>query len=535
MLETANSQGFPLLSLTVFLPLLGAALLAILPRRQALMDYAVGIMVAGFTFALATGLFMGYDADWSVNAPRAAFQFADPPSPAHWLPGGITYQLGVDGVSVVLVWLTALLGLLALVASVGSVRTRVREYVAMMLLLETGILGVFTALDLFLFYVFWEAALIPMILLIGIWGGRERIYASFKFLLYTMAGSALMLVAIIGLAQWAGNGSFHLFDIMAGMSRPALDQRFGLLGLVEIDLRVALFAAFALAFAVKVPLFPFHTWLPDAHVQAPTAGSVILAGVLLKMGTYGFLRFALPVFPDVAKAAVPWFMILALVGIVYGSWVAFAQEDVKSLVAYSSVSHMGIIMLGLFALNAVGLAGGVLQMVNHGLTTGALFLLVGMLYDRAHTREIAKFGGLWSAMPRYSVLFLLVMMASVGLPGTNGFVGEWLSLLGAFQVHPLWGILGAIGVVLGAVYMLTMFQRVFFGEQSKLSASMPDLTMREIAVMVPLIVLILWIGLYPATFLDPIEATTSAWAQAIALAGEGMAAGVPVEVAPGGP
>jgi len=533
MLETANSQGFPLLSLTVFLPLAGAALLALLPRRQALMDYAVGIVTAAATLALATGMFLGYDSDWTVNAPRAAYQFADPPTPAQWLPGGITFQLGVDGVSVVLLWLTALLTLLALVASVGSVRERVREYVAMMLLLETGILGVFTALDLFLFYVFWEAALIPMILLIGIWGGRERIYASFKFLLYTMAGSALMLVAIIGLAQWAGNGSFHLFDIMAGMSRPALDMEFGIPGTdMMIGLRAALFIAFALAFAVKVPLFPFHTWLPDAHVQAPTAGSVILAGVLLKMGTYGFFRFALPIFPDVARAAVPWFMILAIVGIIYGAWVAFAQEDIKSLVAYSSVSHMGIILLGLFALNAVGMAGGVLQMVNHGITTGALFLLVGMLYDRAHTRDIAQFGGLWAAMPRYSAIFLLVMMASVGLPGTNGFVGEWLSLLGAFQARPVWGILGAVGVVLGAVYMLTMFQRVFFGEQSKLSASMPDLTMREIAVMVPLIVLILWIGIYPATFLDPIEATTTAWAQAIALAGDGMAAGVPVVPGP---
>ncbi len=516
MLETANAQGFPLLSLTVFLPLAGAVLIALMPKRHPLLDFAIAIMTAGAAFALSTGMLAGYDSDWMVNSPRAAFQFADPATPARWLPGGITFQIGVDGISIVLVWLTTLLSLLALLFSATAVRVRVREYIALMLILETGILGVFCALDLFLFYVFWEAALIPMILLIGIWGGSRRIYASYKFLLYTMAGSALMLVAIIGLAQWAGNGSFHYFDVIGGMVRPALDQRFGIPGTTfAMDLRVALFAAFALAFAVKVPLFPFHTWLPDAHVEAPTAGSVILAGVLLKMGTYGFVRFALPLFPEVAHAAAPWFLTLAVIGIWYGAWVAFAQEDMKSLVAYSSVSHMGIIMLGIFALNAIGMAGGVLQMVNHGLTTGALFLLVGMLYERAHTREIAAFGGLWSAMPRFSVLFLIILFASVGLPGTNGFVGEWLSLLGAYQAHPVWGILGAFGVILGALYMLSMFQRVFFGPQSELSASMTDLTAREIAVLLPLVVLVLWIGIYPATFLDPIEATSTVWAAAL--------------------
>jgi NADH-quinone oxidoreductase subunit M len=286
-----------------------------------------------------------------------------------------------------------------------------------------------------------------------------------------------------------------------------------------------LFAAFALAFAVKVPLWPLHTWLPDAHVEAPTAGSVVLAGVLLKMGTFGFVRYGPPLFPEAAAAAAPVLAGLAIVGILYGAFVAFAQPDIKSLVAYSSVSHMGTVMLGIAAWNAVGLAGGTLQMVNHGLTTGALFLLVGMLYDRAHTREIAAFGGLWRAMPRFSALFLLVALASVGLPGTNGFVGEWLSLLGAFQARPLWGVLGVLGVLLGAVYTLTVVQRVFFGPPSALAASLPDLTAREVVALLPLVALILWIGLYPATFLTPIEAAGAGWLDYVGSLGGGALAG----------
>jgi NADH-quinone oxidoreductase subunit M len=501
---TSNTLGFPVLSLLVFLPLVGAVLVAVLPRRHHALCQVVGLFVAGTTVALSLVLLAGYDAAWLGVAGKTAFQFADPPdAPRSLLPGGITYQVAVDGISVVLVFLTALLTWVALLFSWSIVRHRVREYVALILVLETGLLGVFAALDLFLFFVFWELVLVPMILLIGVWGGGARVYASVKFAIYTLAGSALMLVALIALVQVSGSGSFHYFALLGAA---ALSERTQWL----------LFAAFALAFAVKVPLFPLHTWLPDAHVEAPAAVSVLLAGVLLKMGSYGFVRFAMPLFPHAAVAATPWIFALALIGIWYGAWVAFAQTDIKSLVAYSSVSHLGLVMVGLFALNVEGMSGGVLQMVNHGLSTGALFLLVGMLYERAHTREIAAFGGLWASMPRFSALFLLVALSSIGLPGTNGFVGEWLSLLGAFQANMLVGVLAAFGVVLAAAYMLWLFQRVFLGPTSPTAAGLPDLTARELVVLLPLVVLILWIGIYPATFLDPIQGTSQAWVSLLA-------------------
>jgi len=515
MLETSNALGFPILSVTLFVPLVAAIVIGLLPKAHDQLCLATGAFASGLALALAVVMLANYDASWAGLSTEAAFQFADPATtPAPWLPGGIAYHVGVDGMAVVLVFLTALLTFLALLYSFGSVRHRLREYTMALLVLETGVMGVFAALDLFLFYVFWEAALIPMMLLIGIWGGKGRIYATFKFVLYTMAGSALMLVAIVVLAQTAGDGSFHFFDIARGLAGPGLSSGW----------RLALFAAFAIAFAVKVPMFPLHTWLPDAHVEAPTAGSVVLAGVLLKMGTFGFVRYGLPLFPDAVRTAAPLLIGLALVGVWYGAWVAFAQPDIKSLVAYSSVSHMGLVMVGILALNGIGLAGGTLQMVNHGLTTGALFLLVGMLYDRAHTREIAAFGGLWRAMPRFSVLFLVVTLASIGLPGTNGFVGEWLALLGAFQARPLWGVLGVFGVLLGAIYMLTAVQRVFFGTQSALSAALPDLTPREVVVLLPLIVLILWIGVFPEPFLAPIESTSAAWIDYVNAAADGLAA-----------
>lgn len=498
--ETSNALAFPVLSLTVFLPLVGALLLAVLPRRHDSLYHAVGLLVSGTTLILSGALFRQFDRGWSNPlSPSAAFQFADPPlAPAAWLPGGITYQVAVDGISITLVFLTALLTFVALLFSWAHVRDRVRMYVAAILVLETGMLGVFTALDLFLFYVFWEAALLPMALLIGLWGGRERLYATFKFLLYTMAGSALMLVAVVAVVVTTGSPTFHLLGLLRQ-------------GNIPPDLQMLLFAAFALAFAVKVPLFPFHTWLPDAHVEAPTAGSVLLAGVLLKLGTYGFIRFAMPLFPVAASAAAPIFIALAVIGVWYGAWVAYAQTDIKSLVAYSSVSHMGIVVLGLFALNAQGFAGGTLQMINHGLSTGALFLLVGMLYERAHSRRIADFGGLWATMPRYSVLFLIVMFSSIGLPGTNGFVGEWLSLLGAFRANMAAGILATFGVVLGAAYMLWLYQRVFFGPPTGKSAEMRDLSGLEILALAPLVILIFWIGLYPDTFLQPIDQAGQAW------------------------
>lgn len=506
LFQTTNALGFPLLSLAIFLPLLGAAVIAILPAKRDALYLAAGLFVSGIVLAIATILLVLYDPNWGTplaSLPRqAVFQFADPATaPASWLPGGIGYQVAVDGIAVVLVFLTALLTFLALLFSLGFVRDRVRGYVIAVLVLETGVLGVFCAMDLFLFYVFWEAALIPMYFLVGIWGGAGRIYATFKFVVYTMAGSALMLVAIIAVALLSGTSSFHLFDLLYGLPRAGLSP----------SLQMLLFFAFALAFAVKIPLFPLHTWLPDAHVQAPTAGSVLLAGVLLKLGSFGFVRLAIPLFPAAAERAMPWLMALAIVGIWYGAWVAFAQKDVKSLVAYSSVSHMGMVMIGIFALNNIGLSGGVLQMVNHGIITGALFLLVGMLYERAHTREIASFGGLWKSMPRYSVIFLVVMFASIGLPGTAGFVGEWLSLLGAFLALPIYAVLAVFGVLLGAIYMLSMYLKVFFGESSSLSESMTDITTREVLILAPLVILIFWIGIYPAPFLTPIEASGAAW------------------------
>jgi len=498
MLGTSNAFGFPVLSLAVFLPLAGALLIAALPRASRPLYHAVAVLTSGAVLVLAGAMLAGYESHWLATG-SAAFQFADPPhGAASLLPGGVTYQVAVDGIGVVLVFLTALLTFLALVSGWTSVRTRVREYVILVLALETGLLGVFCALDLFLFFVFWEAVLIPMVLLIAVWGGAGRVYASVKFLLYTMAGSALMLVAVLVLRHEAGTETFGLLELLAAAP-------------LAPGMQMALFAAFALAFAVKVPLVPLHTWLPDAHVEAPTAGSVLLAGVLLKMGVFGFVRLAMPLFPSAAMEAAPWIAVLAVVGIWYGAWVAFAQSDVKSLVAYSSVSHMGIVILGLFALNAQGFSGGVLQMVNHGLSTGALFLLVGMLYDRARTRQVSDFGGLWASMPRFSALFLVVMLSSIGLPGTNGFVGELLSLLGAFRANMALGAAGAFGVVLGAVYMLWLYQRVFFGPTSDTSRSLPDLTPREVVVLLPIVALIFWIGLVPATFLTPIERSSQFW------------------------
>jgi NADH-quinone oxidoreductase subunit M len=370
-----------------------------------------------------------------------------------------------------------------------------------MLFLETGMIGVFAAVDLFLFYVFWEATLIPMYFLIGVWGGPRRIYAAVKFMLFTMAGSLLMLVAILALyflhRQATGEATFNLFQLMQ-FALPLSAQRW-------------LFLAFFLAFAIKVPLFPFHTWLPDAHVEAPTPGSVLLAGVLLKMGTYGFVRFCLPLFPAASLEATPIIALLAVVGIIYGALMALVQTDIKKLVAYSSVSHLGFVMLGIFAFNSPGLDGAVLQMVNHGLSTGALFLLVGMLYDRRHTRLIADFGGLAKVMPMFAAFFLVVSLSSIGLPGLNGFVGEFLVLLGAIQTMPAFAIIGALGVILAAVYMLWMYQRVMFGEVThEANKHLRDLTLREVMVLVPVVLLIVWIGMYPQPFLKRMEASTKA-------------------------
>jgi NADH-quinone oxidoreductase subunit M len=407
-----------------------------------------------------------------------------------WIPGaGIGYHLGVDGISLLLVLLTTLLTPLCVLSAWSQITTRVKEFLVALCLLETGMVGVFVALDLFLFFVFWEAMLIPMYLIVGVWGGPRRVYAAVKFILYTMAGSTLMLLAILAL-YFLQDASTRSFDYAAILSL-SIDPR----------LQFWLFLAFALAFAVKVPMFPFHTWLPDAHVEAPTAGSVILAGVLLKMGTYGFARFGLPLFPEAAVSLAPVIAGLAIVGILYGAWVSTVQPDLKKLVAYSSVSHLGFVMLGLFTFTAQGLVGGVLQMVNHGLSTGALFLLVGMIYERRHSRLIADFGGLWAVMPVFSVLFLVVTLSSIGLPGLNGFVGEILILVGAFQWSRPAAVLGTLGIIFAAVYMLWMYQRVAFGEvRHPENRRLPDLNGRELWTLVPLLILIVWIGVYPKPF-----------------------------------
>ncbi len=485
------------ISLLLLLPLMGALVLLLVPRqqRQTLLTLALLASIAAFVWSLR--LFQAFD----PGAGEMQFVERIP-----WMPAfGIGYIVGIDGISLFLVLLTTFLMPLAIVAS-WTVQDRIKEYLFFMLVLETGMLGAFVALDLFLFYVFWEVMLVPMYFLIGVWGGTRRIYAALKFVVYTMAGSLPMLVAIIYLAsRYAHVNQVMTFDLL---------QLYNLR--LPVNEQIWLFLAFGLSFAIKVPLFPFHTWLPDAHVEAPTAGSVILAGVLLKMGTYGFLRFAMPLFPDAALILTPMIIALAVIGIIYGAGVAMMQPDLKKLVAYSSVSHLGFVMLGLFALNIQGIQGGIYQMVSHGLSTGALFLLVGMLYDRRHTRMIADFGGLWHQLPVFSVLFLIVTFASIGLPGLNGFIGEFLILLGAFSVKPGWTAAAASGVILGAIYMLWMFRRVFFGpmthpENQKLS----DLNRRELLILAPVIALIIIMGIYPQPFLSRMKPSVDVTLQRI--------------------
>jgi NADH-quinone oxidoreductase subunit M len=482
------------LTAVTFLPTLGAIVLALLPRRLAQVHRTIGLVITLVTFVLSVPLWFGFDGD------SADMQFEEF---YRWLPTlGVSYHVGIDGISLLLVLLTTFLMPITLASAWHAIEDRTKEFVITMLLLETGMLGVFVSLDLFLFFVFWEAMLIPMYLVIGVWGGTNRIYAAVKFVLYTMAGSGLMLVAILALYYQhgvaTGTYTFDLPTLVRWVMPPGTAQSL-------------MFLAFALAFAIKVPLFPFHTWLPDAHVEAPTAGSVILAGVLLKMGTYGFLRFCLPLFPDAAVEFAPLVFALAVIGIIYGAWVSTVQPDLKKLVAYSSVAHLGFVMLGIFTLNQQGLVGGVIQMINHGLSTGALFLMVGMIYERRHTRLIAQFGGLWKVIPAFSALFLVVTLSSVGLPGLNGFVGEFLVLLGAFQVSFLLVAVAATGIIFAAVYLLWMYQRVIFGEVThEENNRLTDLTPREWAVLVPVLVFIVWIGVQPGVFTGKTEATIAA-------------------------
>jgi NADH-quinone oxidoreductase subunit M len=477
-----------LLSLTVLSPLLGATLVALLPREPVL-----GVRRTALVFALVP-LLCSLLVLRAFQPGTGDFQLVER---AAWIaPLGVSYHLGVDGVSLFLVLLTTVLTPIVVLAGFGDVRRHVKEYYVLFLVLETGMLGALLALDLFLFYVFWEVMLVPMYLLIGIWGGERRIYATIKFVLFTMAGSLLMLVAIVYLGWMVkrATGSWGFgYDAVLALAVSPREQ-------------LVLFAAFALAFAIKVPIFPLHTWLPDAHTEAPTGGSVILAGVLLKMGTYGFLRFAFPFFPDAVVATAPLFVALAVVGIVYGALVAVRQADMKKLVAYSSVSHLGFVVLGLFAFDTTAGSGAVYQMLNHGVSTGGLFLLVGMLYERRHTRALAEFGGLWAAVPRYAAALLVVLLASAGLPGLNGFVGEFLILAGTFERWPRAAAVATSGIVLGALYLLVMYQRVAFGPLDREeNRTLADLDRRELAVIVPVIALCFAMGLHPMPLLSRIR------------------------------
>ena len=485
-----------LLSLIAFVPLMGAVIVMLFFKKEktnAIKGFATAVAVVDFLLSIPL---------WThFDSSEAGFQFVQKMS---WIPSiGVSYFVGVDGISVLLVLLTTITMIVAIASSYTAIVEREKEYYVCLLLMATGMLGTFMAIDIFLFYVFFEITLVPMYFLIGIWGGTRKLYAAIKFFLYTLFGSVLMLLGILALY-------FANLKYGTGTLTFDLTQLYSVGPNIPIGLQSWIFLAFFIGFAIKVPMFPFHTWLPDAHVEAPTAGSVILAGILLKMGTYGFVRFVLPVLPQASQLFVPFMVLLSIIGIIYGALVAMAQTDVKKLVAYSSVSHLGFVMLGVFALNEQGVLGGQLQMINHGISTGALFLLVGMVYERRHTREISEFGGLSKQVPIYSTIFAITMLSSIGLPGLNGFVGEFLILLGAFKASYIYAAFAVIGIVLGAAYMLWLFQRMFFGtldnpENQKLT----DCNPREIAYMLPMIVLMFWIGLYPRPFLARMEASVT--------------------------
>ena len=479
-----------ILTIVMFFPLAGATVLLLLPKgRNELIRLLANVF--GFVgFLISLPLVMWFDAD------QADFQFVEK---ADWIPSiGASYSLGIDGISLLLIILTTALGFLSILCSWSAIEERVKEYYVFLLILQTGMLGVFMAMDFFMFYVLWEVMLVPMYFLIGIWGGPRKLYAAIKFFLYTLVGSVLMLLGILFLYFYQhGQTGVYTFDIptLSALTMP-------------LSAQLWVFMAFFVGFAIKVPMFPFHTWLPDAHVEAPTAGSVILAGVLLKMGTYGFLRFSLPMLPDAAKdpRIVTLMVTLSLIAIIYGALVSLMQKDWKKLVAYSSVSHMGFITLGIFVLNPNGIAGSILQQINHGISTGALFLLVGIVYERRHTREIAEFGGLSTIMPVYATLFLIIAMSSLGLPTLNGFIGEFVILQGTFEVNKVWAAIAVTGIVLGAAYLLWLYQRTMFGTlDNPKNKALTDVNFREFMTLLPLVFVAFWIGLYPKPFFRILE------------------------------
>ncbi len=475
-----NKLGYPILSTLIFLPIAGAGLLLLIPRAKENIAKWLGLFVSIATFALSIPLFTNFDKSTHL------MQFGER---HEWIPTwNITYYLGLDGISVLFVLLSTLITILCVLISWNAIKTKAKEFYISILIMEGAMIGVFCSLDFMLFYLCWEAMLIPMYLLIGVWGGPNRVYAAIKFFLYTLVGSVLMLVGIIVLYFYAG----RTFDILELMTKT-----------YPYQMQFWLFWAFFAAFAVKVPMFPVHTWLPDAHTEAPTAGSVILAAVLIKMGAYGFLRFSLPLFPEASKAMTPAMLTLSVIAIIYGAVICLGQTDLKRLIAYSSVSHMGFVTLGIFALNAQGVEGGILQMLNHGVVTGALFLSVGVIYERTHSRQIADYGGVAHVMPVYAAAFMIFTLASIGLPGTNGFVGEFLIILGGFAANQWAGVLAATGIIIGAGYMLWLYQRVFFMEKGpKVNGhGLEDMDTREIITLLPMVILIFWIGCYPTPFL----------------------------------
>jgi NADH-quinone oxidoreductase subunit M len=487
-----NVANFPLLSLILFLPLLGAALLLCVPKENGNAIRWIANLFSFVGFLVSLPLWFWY------NSQDAQFQFVER---LPWIPSvGAEYFVGVDGFSALMVLLATLFGFIAILSSWTAITERVKEYYIFLLILQTGMIGAFVSLDFLLFFLFWEVMLVPMYFLIGIWGSDRRLYSAIKFFLYTLVGSVIMLLGILALYFYnhSVTGAYS-FDI----------TQFQQLS-IPYNLQWWVFLAFFLGFAVKVPMFPFHTWLPDAHTDAPTAGSVILAAVLLKMGTYGFIRFSLPILPDATRHFAPMMATLAIIGIVYGALCAMAQQDWKRLVAYSSVSHMAMIMLGMFSLNPVGIMGSIVQQLNHGISTGALFLLVGVVYERRHTRQISEYGGLSKVMPVYATIFLIMTMSSIGLPALNGFIGELLILQGVFIKDMTWAAFAASGVVLGAAYMLWLYQRTMFGKiENPKNEHLKDLNLREFATFAPLLVLAVWIGIYPAPFIRRLESSVN--------------------------